>query len=87
MYTTAPRSNTSFGSSRGVIVSLVFEVGFCNLQQIWPEDRMLELAPLFWVRTRARLDAAELEREIGWIAIPKVPLDTSATSEEQPSTR
>jgi transposase len=57
-----------------------------RLVPLWPEDRMLELAPLFWVRTRARLDAAELEKEIGWIAIPKEPLDTSATPEEQPST-
>jgi transposase len=57
-----------------------------RLVPLWPEDRMLELAPLFWKRTRARLDAAELEKEIGWIAIPKVPLDTSATPEEQSST-
>ena len=57
-----------------------------RLVPLWPEDRMLELAPLFWMRTRARLDAAELEKEIGWIAIPKMPLDTSATPEEQPST-
>jgi len=32
---------------------------------------MLELVPLFWERTRARLDAKELEKEIGWVAIPK----------------
>ncbi|HMI84601.1 MAG TPA: transposase domain-containing protein [Polyangiaceae bacterium] len=58
-----------------------------RLVPLWPEDRMLELAPLFWARTRARLDAAELEKEIGWIAIPVDPLDTGATPEEQPSTR
>jgi hypothetical protein len=58
-----------------------------RLVPLWPEDRMLELAPLFWKRTRARLDAAELEKEIGWIAIPKEPLDTNATTEEQSSTR
>jgi transposase len=58
-----------------------------RLVPLWPEDRMLELAPLFWARTRARLDAAELEKEIGWIAIPAEPLDTRATPEEQPSTR
>lgn len=48
---------------------------------LWPEDRMLELAPLFWPRTRARLDAAELEADIGWLTIPP-PLDTSATLEQ-----
>jgi transposase len=58
-----------------------------RLVPLWPEDRMLEVAPLFWERTRARLDAAELEKEIGWIKIPTDPLDTSATPEEQPSTR
>jgi transposase len=58
-----------------------------RLVPLWPDDRMLELAPLFWARTRARLDAAELEKEIGWIAIPIEPLDTTATPEEQPSTR
>jgi transposase len=58
-----------------------------RLVPLWPEDRMLELAPLFWTRTRVRLDAAELAEEIGWIAIPREPLDTSVTREEQPSTR
>ena len=42
---------------------------------MWPEERYLELAPLFWAQTRARLDPAELEAEIGWITVPKpVPL-------------
>jgi len=36
----------------------------------WPRDRYLELAPLFWSETRARLDAAELEAEIGPLTIP-----------------
>jgi transposase len=58
-----------------------------RLVPLWPADRMLELAPLFWARTRDRLDAVELEKEIGWIAIPAEPMDTSATPEEQPSTR
>jgi len=58
-----------------------------RLVPLWPEDRMLELAPLFWERTRARLDAKELEKEIGWVAIPKAPLDTSAPTEEQPTSR
>jgi hypothetical protein len=38
-----------------------------RLVPLWPDDRMLELAPPFWARTRDRLDAAELEKEIGWI--------------------
>ena len=48
---------------------------------LWPEDRMLELSPLFWSRTRARLDAAQLEADIGWLTIP-TPLDTSASTEQ-----
>jgi transposase len=41
----------------------------------WPKDRYLELAPLFFAATRARLDAAELEPEIGWLTVPP-PLHT-----------
>jgi transposase len=39
----------------------------------WPKDRYLELAPKYWAATRARLDPAELEREIGWLTIPPPP--------------
>lgn len=53
-----------------------------RLVPMWPEDRMLELAPLFWSRTRARLDPTQLEAEIGWITIPAEPLDTSASAEQ-----
>lgn len=48
----------------------------------WPRDRYLELAPKYWARTRARLDNAELEREIGVLTIPP-PLP----AEEQPAAR
>jgi transposase len=48
----------------------------------WPRDRYLELAPKFWARTRARLDAVELAREIGPLTVPP-PLP----AEEQPATR
>ena len=58
-----------------------------RLVPMWPDDRMLELAPLFWERTRARLDAKEVDKEIGWIDIPSEPLGTSAPTEEQPTTR
>jgi hypothetical protein len=44
---------------------------------------MLELAPLFWARTRDRLDPKLLAAELGPIAIPVVPLDTSAATEQQ----
>lgn len=54
-----------------------------RLVPLWPPDRMLELAPLFWARTRARLDATALEKELGPIAIPVEPLDVSAPAEEQ----
>ena len=36
----------------------------------WPRDRYLELSPLFWRRTRARLDPAELGREYGPLTVP-----------------
>ena len=48
----------------------------CLLAQ-WPKDRYLELAPLFWKRTRARLDDAQLENEIAFFTIPP-PLDLTA---------
>lgn len=54
-----------------------------RLVPLWPEHRMLELAPLFWARTRARLDAEQLAAELGPLDIPAEPLDTSATAEQQ----
>jgi hypothetical protein len=36
----------------------------------WPRDRYLELSPRDWPATRARLDAAELESELGPLTIP-----------------
>lgn len=36
----------------------------------WPKERHLELAPLFFKATRARLDPKELEAEIGWLTVP-----------------
>jgi hypothetical protein len=54
-----------------------------RLVPLWPADRMLELAPLFWPRTRARLDAKQLAAEFGYITVPNEPLDMSAATEEQ----
>jgi transposase len=50
---------------------------------LWPADRMLELSPLFWERTRARLDPVELAQDLGPITVPVEPLDTDATAEQQ----
>lgn len=36
----------------------------------WPRDRYLELAPRYWARTRARLDAAEMDRPLGHVTVP-----------------
>jgi transposase len=36
----------------------------------WPKERYLELAPKYWARTRARLDAGELAAEIGLLTVP-----------------
>ena len=38
----------------------------------WPAERYLELAPKYWGATRDRLDPAELDREIGLLAVPPV---------------
>lgn len=53
-----------------------------RLVPLWPADRMLELTPLFWARTRARLDAKQLAADFGVVNIPD-PLDTSAAAEQQ----
>ena len=50
----------------------------------WPEDRYLELAPLFWNQTRARLDPAELAAEVGWITVPD-PIPLRRPGEESPA--
>jgi hypothetical protein len=39
----------------------------------WPRDRHLELAPRYWFATLTRLDAAQLERELGPLIIPGPP--------------
>lgn len=44
----------------------------------WPKDRYLELAPKYWARTRARLDARELAAEIGPLTVP--PPEQQATA-------
>ncbi len=36
----------------------------------WPRDRYLDLAPKYWASTRAQLDSAEFERELGHISVP-----------------
>jgi transposase len=54
--------------------------GWCRS---WPEDRMLKRARRFWQRTRARLDPTAFAMELGPIAIPAEPLDTSAATEQQ----
>lgn len=36
----------------------------------WPRDRFLELCPRDWDATRATLDLAELEREVGPLTVP-----------------
>ena len=36
----------------------------------WPKARNLELAPKYWLATRAKLDAVELARPVGVISVP-----------------
>ena len=54
-----------------------------RLVPLWPDDRMLELSPLFWERTRARLDPNQLAAELGHVDVPAEPLDTSAAAEQK----
>ena len=37
----------------------------------WPADRYLELAPKYWLATRAKLDPAELDAEVGPLTVPR----------------
>ncbi len=47
----------------------------------WPRDRYLELAPKYWLATRARLDAKELQRGIGHVTVPPAaPPEEKASS-------
>ena len=48
-----------------------------RLVPLWPPERMLELSPLFWNRTRERLDPVALASEALPIAVPALPLETS----------
>lgn len=36
----------------------------------WPQGRYLELAPKYWLATRARLDPAQLQAELGPLTVP-----------------
>ena len=50
----------------------------------WPRERYIELAPRYWRATRAQLDLAELEAEVGDITVPP---QLTPTTEEQPTSR
>jgi transposase len=48
---------------------------------LWPKERYLELAPKYWAKTRARLNAAELAMEIGTLTVPPpLPADPPAVN-------
>lgn len=50
----------------------------------WPRDRYLELSPKYWARTRSRLVAAELAKEVGPLTVP--PPEPPDATEQAPST-
>jgi len=50
----------------------------------WPRERFLELAPKHWLATRERINAVELEREVGVITVPP-PVTTDATEQSAAS--
>ena len=53
-----------------------------RIMPYWPRERYLELAPAYWVHTRARLDSVELDAELGFVTVPPPLVGTG----EQPST-
>jgi transposase len=46
----------------------------------WPRERFLELCPRDWLKTRARLDPAELKRELGPITVPPASVEQPTSS-------
>jgi transposase len=44
----------------------------------WPKDHVIELAPKYWTATRATLIAAELDAELGPLALPERPAKEEA---------
>ena len=52
-----------------------------RIMPYWPRERYLELAPAYWLNTRARLDPVELKAELGFITVPPAFVGTG----EQPS--
>jgi len=51
-----------------------------HVMPYWPRERYLELAPAYWAQTRARIDPAELETELGFVTVPPVLVDTAQQS-------
>jgi hypothetical protein len=48
----------------------------------WPRERYIELAPKYWVTTRARLVPLELAQELGPLTIPPKIDPAPAPTEE-----
>jgi hypothetical protein len=46
-----------------------------------PVEHDLELVPRYWRITRTRLDREELDREVGWLRVPELPLPTMLPSD------
>jgi transposase len=46
----------------------------------WPKDRYLELAPKYWLATRARLDPRDLAHDVGPLFVPPTPLEEQAAT-------
>ena len=55
-------------------------VDVLRVMPYWPRARYLELAPMNWAATRARLDATELARPLGLITVPPEPPKEQRTS-------
>jgi transposase len=57
-----------------------------RLVPLWPAERMIELSPLFWNQTRARLDSEASCCRARTDCRPAQPLDTACSSKQNAST-
>ena len=57
-----------YSATVGTTLSLVYADK--KIVAIKPRERYLELAPAFWSKTRARLNATELADEVGAVTVP-----------------
>jgi hypothetical protein len=84
---TSPEAETrgsSPSTGRAGKVAMVTSSGRASLRDItrvlafWPRERMLELAPKHWAKTRGHIDTIELAAELGELTVPPAEQQTEA---------